>query len=52
MVDDTHLPSFQAENANHAVMAEATRIAFPDEGPPKDQTADELDDLFVELIED
>jgi len=46
------LPNFHAQNASHPASAEATRRGFPDEGPPKDQTSDELDDLFVELIED
>ena len=46
------LPAFEAQDGSHAAMAELTRVAFPDDGPPKDESSDELDDLFVELIED
>ena len=46
------LPTFAAQNANNPVSAEATRIAIPDEGPPKNDSSDELDDLFVELLDD
>lgn len=45
-------PLVRAENASEAAMAQTTRVAFPEGGPPKDQSSDELDDLFVELIED
>jgi len=47
------LPIFSAENSAATPLAEQTRIALPDEaaGAGEDDVA-ELDDLFVELIED
>lgn len=51
--DGDELPMFEAQNAAQPGMAEATRIALPDEGAP-DVAGDvaELDDLFVELIDE
>jgi hypothetical protein len=52
--DDAELPVFEAENEARPAMAEATRIAFGDEpeAAPADGDVAELDDLFVELIEE
>lgn len=49
------LPSFNAPQSppGMAPVAEATRVAFDDEPfASADSTADEIDDLFVELVED
>lgn len=47
--DPTGLPNFAAQNTG-APEAEATRLAFPDEDASSDN--DEIDDLFVELLDD
>lgn len=44
------LPTFGADNASDAKVAEATRIAFPEEATPDE--ADEFDQAFVKMIED
>lgn len=48
------LPIFEGRNEypNAGGGAEATRIAFPDEDPVAATTGDEIDDLFVELVDD
>jgi hypothetical protein len=50
--DANPLPVFEAENASDALGAEATRVGLP--GPMEGTSDDiaELDDLFVELIEE
>jgi type II secretory pathway predicted ATPase ExeA len=46
------LPSFRASNAQQNSMAEATRIALDDDDSVVEVGVEDLDDLFVELIED
>lgn len=51
--DDLELPVFEAQNTRQPGMAEATRIAFGDEAEAEvSGDVAELDDLFVELIDD
>ncbi|MBW2420254.1 MAG: AAA family ATPase [Deltaproteobacteria bacterium] len=51
-VEAESLPMFEAQNSEDPADAGATRIAFADEQPAAAEREDELDDLFVELIED
>ena len=46
------LPAFHGQNAQQSAVAEATRIAFDDDEPQEAAGVEDLDDLFVELIED
>ncbi len=48
------LPTFEAASAGPGAMAEATQIALPDANEEEIVSSDiqELDDLFIELIED
>jgi len=46
------LPVFEAQNSEDAADAGTTRIAFADELPAGEDPVDDLDDLFVELIEE
>ncbi len=46
------LPIFEAEQTNPIAQAEATCVVFPDDAAPEDDGSEEIDDLFVELIDD
>lgn len=48
---DDPLPAFAAANSKAPRSAEPTRVAFSDEAPAS-RTGDEIEDLFVELIEE
>lgn len=51
--DAPSLPAFDAQNGAAAVVAEPTRIALPEEDPGAGDAGErEIDDLFVELIDD
>ena len=51
-VERDRFPTFEAEQTSPISQAEATCVVFPDEVEQEDDGSEEIDDLFVELIDD